>query len=154
MLEGFKNYLIEQGYKEITPSGHPSTVYDYGKRIERVCERERITIKELADNISRYVAKYDTFGSEAEYGQKSSSSVINALRRFEEFYKQIKMESDNNNKINYVVTPEVMAKYEAFVCSEHKVKPTAYLEGNTTKISFCCEKASEEFETLRKFINA
>jgi len=29
MLERFKTYLIKKGYSEFTPSGKPSTVYDY-----------------------------------------------------------------------------------------------------------------------------
>jgi hypothetical protein len=32
----FRDYLISEGYKQTTPSGHPSTVYDYCKRIEFV----------------------------------------------------------------------------------------------------------------------
>ncbi len=52
MLENFKIYLIKQGYSEITPSGNPSTVYDYTKRVDKICKRERITIKQLAENIN------------------------------------------------------------------------------------------------------
>lgn len=88
MLESFKRYLIQQGYSEFTPSGNPSTVYDYGKRIEKICKRERISIKQLADNIGAYVIKYDTFGSESEFGKRSHNSFICALKRFEEFGKQ------------------------------------------------------------------
>lgn len=87
MIEKFKHYLIQQGYSEYTPSGSPSTVYDYGKRIEKICERERISIKQLADNIGVYVKKYDTFGSEEEFGKKSHNAFISALKRFEEFRK-------------------------------------------------------------------
>ena len=87
MLENFKIYLIKQGYSESTPSGKPSTVYDYGKRIERICEREGISINQLADNIDVYVKKYDTFGSEVEFGKRSHNSYISALKRFEEFMK-------------------------------------------------------------------
>jgi len=85
MLENFERYLIQQGYSEYTPSGNPSTVYDYAKRIEKICERERISLKQLADNISFYVKKYDTFGSEAEFGKRSHNAFISALKRFEEF---------------------------------------------------------------------
>lgn len=87
MLEKFKQYLIQQGYSEYTPSGHPSTVYDYGKRIEKICEREGISIKHLGDNIGVYVKKYDTFGSEEEFGKRSHNAFISALKRFEEFRK-------------------------------------------------------------------
>ena len=41
MIEGFENYLIKEGYSQYTPSGNPSTVYDYCRRVERVCERRK-----------------------------------------------------------------------------------------------------------------
>lgn len=85
MLENFKHYLIQKGYSEYTPSGKPSTVYDYTKRINKICERERISIKQLADNIDVYIKKYDTLGSEEEFGRKSHNAFISALKRFKEF---------------------------------------------------------------------
>ena len=36
MLERFKKYLIEKEYSEFTPSGKPSKVYDYIKRVEKI----------------------------------------------------------------------------------------------------------------------
>ena len=86
-LENFKTYLIKQGYSERTPSGNPSTVYDYGKRVENILERERISILKLAENIDFYVRKYDIDGIEAEYGNKSHRAIINALKRFQDFCK-------------------------------------------------------------------
>ncbi len=86
MLENFHRYLILKGYSENTPSGKPSTVYDYGKRIEKICEREKITINQLGNNIGDYVKKYDTFGSEEEFGKRSHNAFICALKRFEEFW--------------------------------------------------------------------
>ena len=84
-MDKFKKYLVEKGYKSTTPSGNRSTVYDYARRIKKVCNRENITEQELTQNISLYVKKYDTNGQEAEFGRKSHSAVINALKRFEEF---------------------------------------------------------------------
>ena len=40
MKEQFCQFLINKGYKVVTPSGNPSTVYDYLKRIDKVCEWE------------------------------------------------------------------------------------------------------------------
>jgi hypothetical protein len=85
MLENFKKYLIQEGYSEYTPSGNPSTVYDYAKRVQRICTREEISYNELAANICFYVEKYDSFGDEADFGSKSHNAYINALRRFNEF---------------------------------------------------------------------
>ena len=85
MLENFKTYLIKKGYSEFTPSGNPSTVYDYMKRVEKIRSRENISINELSENISYYVEKYDYAGTESEFGKRSHNAFINALKRFEEF---------------------------------------------------------------------
>ncbi len=85
MKKQFENYLIDKGYKVTTPSGNPSTVYDYLKRIDKVCEWESISWSELSNHISRIVSQYDTGGSKEELGRKSHNAVINALRRYSEF---------------------------------------------------------------------
>jgi hypothetical protein len=54
-------------------------------RIPAVCNRERISVTQLINNIDKIVSKYDQFGSEAEFGNKSHRAVINALKRFKEF---------------------------------------------------------------------
>lgn len=95
MIENYKQYLIKHGYSEYTPSGNPSTVYDYAKRIERVCKREAVTIEQLASKIESYVRKYGESGSESDFGKRSNSAYINALKRFEEFNK---ISSANINK--------------------------------------------------------
>ncbi len=87
MLEKFKHFLISNGYSEYTPSGKPSTVYDYVNRIKKICEREKISIHQLADNIVFYVERYDTNGSEEEFGKRSNRAFINALKRFENFVR-------------------------------------------------------------------
>lgn len=85
MIENYKSYLIQQGYKEYTPSHNASTVIDYTKRIKKICQKENISIEKLANNIGDYVYKYGSLGSETEFGKRSHSSYINALKRFEEF---------------------------------------------------------------------
>lgn len=87
MLENFKSYLIEQGYSEFTPSGNPSTVYDYTKRVEKIRERENITFQSLSENIKFYVDKYGPTGKEAEFGKKSHNAFISALKKFQDFLK-------------------------------------------------------------------
>lgn len=47
----YKQYLIDQGYKEYTPKGHPSTVDDYVRRVDRVCKSEGLTWTQLTENI-------------------------------------------------------------------------------------------------------
>ncbi len=88
MLENFKNYLIQEGYSEFTPSGNPSTAYDYMKRIKKICQRENITVKGMTENIDFYIDKYGPTGNESEFGKRSHNAFINALRRFGEFNKK------------------------------------------------------------------
>jgi len=85
MLENYKDFLVQRGYSEYTPSGKPSTAYDYMKRIQRICDRENISVNRLAENISSYLDKYGPTGNESEFGKKSHNAYINALRRFAEF---------------------------------------------------------------------
>ena len=82
MLEKFKTYLIRRGYKEFTPTGKPSTAYDYTKRVNKICSREAITVEYLAENISFYIDKYGPTGNDSAFGKRSNNSFINALRRF------------------------------------------------------------------------
>ena len=85
MKNAFENFLIEKGYSLVTPSGNPSTVYDYIKRIDKICKWEDKTWQELVDDIDAVLSQYDVGGVKEEYGNKSHNAVINALRRFKEF---------------------------------------------------------------------
>lgn len=88
MKEQFEAYLIRMGYKQVTPSGHPSTVYDYIKRIDHVCKWEDMSWQKLAENIGTVVPQYDTGGPKEEAGNRSHKSVINALKRFADFVNE------------------------------------------------------------------
>lgn len=81
----FMNYLISQGYSVMTPKGRPSTVYDYAKRIEYICERENITWNNLASQVDYYCSRYEIGGPEEEYGSKSHNAPRAALRCFKSF---------------------------------------------------------------------
>lgn len=87
MKNNFENYLISQGYSQKTPNGNPSTVYDYIKRIDKVCEYEKTSWEMLAQHIATTVREYDIGGIKQELGDQSHRAVINALKRFEEFVK-------------------------------------------------------------------
>ena len=73
MRKQFEDYLIKQGYAVKTPSGKPSTVYDYIKRIDKVCEIESITWHNLAMNISEVVIQYDSGGCKENIGKQSNA---------------------------------------------------------------------------------
>ena len=70
----------------LTPSGKPSTTHDYSqRRIPAIISREGITMNRLIKDISMVVSKYDSYGSESDYGNRSNRAYINALKRFEEY---------------------------------------------------------------------
>jgi len=85
MKNDFKNYLIKNGYKEYTPSGHPSTVFQYIKSIDFVCDIEYRSWIMLASNIDFYINLYDVGGEKEYLGMTSHRTIINALKRFKEF---------------------------------------------------------------------
>lgn len=81
----FEVYLITEGYKIETDSGNPSTVYSYINAVESVLEEEGFSWDALKNHISATVSKYDVGGAKELFGAKSNKTVINALKRFEEF---------------------------------------------------------------------
>ena len=85
MRKEYHDYLIAQGYKLTTPSGNPSTVYDYQKRIDKVCEWEKCSWETLAKNIDNIVVIYDIGGDKENFGNLSHRAVINALKQFKKF---------------------------------------------------------------------
>ena len=89
MRKEFENYLISCGYREITPSGLPSTVYSYIKSIDKVCMWEGFcSWQQLYDNIGAIVFNYDMGGAKEDLGNKSHKTIINALKRFKDFVEQ------------------------------------------------------------------
>lgn len=81
----YEDYLIAAGYKTETDNGDPSTVYAYIKAVDSVLSEEAISWSTLKANISDIVKKYDEGGEKEAFGCKSNKTVINALKRFEEF---------------------------------------------------------------------
>ena len=85
MKKLFVQFLIEKGYKEFTPSGHPSTVYDYSKRIDSICEWEGISWERLAEDVKNILPQYEKGGEKEALGAKSHNAVRSALRCFAQF---------------------------------------------------------------------
>ncbi|MBR4881823.1 MAG: hypothetical protein IKU19_07805 [Clostridia bacterium] len=85
MKEKFEEYLIKSGYKILTPSGKPSTVYDYIKRIDFVCETEGKSWNELYKEIKYILPQYESGGEKETIGSKSHNAVRCALRCFYDF---------------------------------------------------------------------
>ena len=84
--QGYEEHLIKCGYSVETPSGLPSTVNSYISAIENhVLGAEKMNWGMLKDNIGNIVKKYGPGGPKEDIGAKSKCTVINALRRFEEY---------------------------------------------------------------------
>lgn len=84
-LDMFEQWLKGQGYSSITPSGNPSTTYDYKKRIKKICDNENLTIEELIKKIDTILPQYDIGGCKENLGRQSNNAVISALRQFKRF---------------------------------------------------------------------
>lgn len=85
MKKQFEEYLINKGYSQTTPKGQPSTVYDYIKRIDKVCQWENMTWEQLADSIQKILYQYDNGGEKENLGKISHRAVFNALRSFYDY---------------------------------------------------------------------
>jgi len=84
--EAYEAFLIKAGYETETPSGAPSTVYSYSGAIARhVLQEEHISWETLKNDIGTVIKKYEVGGIKEHIGARSNSTVLNALRRFEEF---------------------------------------------------------------------
>ena len=79
ILNDFAMHLEINGYAN-------STMYDYAKvRIPQILLREDISINYLIENIHLFVYKYDSYGKEADYGNRSNRAYINSLKRFKQY---------------------------------------------------------------------
>ncbi|MBR5513870.1 MAG: hypothetical protein IKV85_07805 [Ruminococcus sp.] len=88
MKNSFEDFLIKKGYSLRTPSGNPSTVYDYLKRIDFVCKVEKTDWNGLANNIQNILTEYEEGGTKEQLGAKSHNAVRCALRCFKEFIEK------------------------------------------------------------------
>lgn len=112
----FKDFLIERGYKETSSSGKQSTVYDYQKRIDFVCEIENITWDKLVDKIDSIIEQYSSKGIKSELGAKSHNAVISALKQFKNFLTKEKFfdndKTSQKNKLSNQFLKAVLDKEE------------------------------------------
>lgn len=86
---GYETYLIRSGYKTQTDKGLPSTVYAYIKAVDFVLDEEHLTWSALVDKIHIVIKKYDVGGEKEHLGNKSNKTVINALKRFQDYVNQM-----------------------------------------------------------------
>ena len=84
-LEGYRLFLIEQGYKEFTPSHLPSTVPQYVKAITDILRIEDISVQQLANNINSIIHDYNIGGIKEALGKRGHNTWISALRKFSDY---------------------------------------------------------------------
>ena len=85
----YEAYLIKKGYKTETDKGLPSTVYAYIKAVDFVLDEENLSWSALVDKIHIVIKKYDIGGEKEHLGNKSNKTVINALKRFQDYDNQM-----------------------------------------------------------------
>ncbi|MBO5385874.1 HNH endonuclease [bacterium] len=122
LREKFYQFLVNAGFSVQTPSGNPSTTYDYTKRIERVCKEESLSWEELLTAIDDIVIQYDKGGIKENLGKQSKSAVINALKQYQLFAA----EQENKTIISSII-PD-----------------TPYYEGNTVERTILQKTRNQE----------
>lgn len=90
MQKQFEQYLLAKNYS-------PLTSIDYPARLERLCRKEKISYKHLAQHLPEIMPQFDKNGKKSSYGKRSHSSVINALRRFSEFLSEANIVVESAN---------------------------------------------------------
>ena len=81
----YEAYLEAAGYPVFGINGNLSTVPQYSRAVEKVVEREGLSWSQLSNDIANIVQKYDKDGAEEDFGNRGNKTVINALKRFQEF---------------------------------------------------------------------
>ena len=81
----FESFMLKNGYSAKTENDTKSTVYSYVSSVKAVVNEEGLTWAELYHRISNVATEYDVGGSKSEIGDRGNRTVINALRRFEDF---------------------------------------------------------------------
>ena len=85
MEKDFETFMIKNKYSKKGISGKRSTVYSYIYAIKLIMKDEGIDWDLLPKQISKIAATYDIGGKKEDIGYKGKRTVINALRRFEDF---------------------------------------------------------------------
>ena len=85
IIEKYEIWLQNKGYSRVTPSGDPSTTYDYVRRVKQIALEEGMELQELAECIDDILLQYSPGGAKADKGAVSHSAVLNALKQFKNF---------------------------------------------------------------------
>ncbi len=81
----FETFMLKNGYSDKTENNTKSTVYSYINSVKSVMSDEGLDWPSMTKQISSIASVYDIGGAKAEMGDRGNRTVINALRRFEDF---------------------------------------------------------------------
>ena len=81
----FETFMLKNGYSAKTENDTKSTVYSYVNSVKSVMSDEGLDWTSLVKQISSIASVYDIGGAKEEIGDRGNRTVINALRRFENF---------------------------------------------------------------------
>ena len=81
----FENFMLKNGYSAKTENDTKSTVYSYVNSVKSVMSEEGLDWSSMVKQISSIASVYDIGGAKEEIGDRGNRTVINALRRFEDF---------------------------------------------------------------------
>ena len=87
-LKNYANWLESHGFKAVTQSQKPSTIYDYCRSLKRVCAWEGKTIEQLGDSIAEILPMYCATGIHSVRGRMVSRSVRSSLVQLKKFMSE------------------------------------------------------------------
>ena len=77
----FEYYLLKNEYSEVSDKGNDSTVFDYSKRVMRICKQEGYSsLDDFLPNLIELITEIDN---------GSDRNDKSALRKFRDFILQI-----------------------------------------------------------------
>lgn len=85
MWDGYQEYLEKRGYSLYTPSGLPSTVFEYRKAVSDIKSYESLELSDFCTKIDSIISEYDSGGIKEQLGLTKHRTWINALKRFREY---------------------------------------------------------------------
>lgn len=98
MEKDFESFMRINGYSKKSLNGDKSTIYSYITSVKSIMRDEGLDWNELYQQISSIVPMYDIGGKKEDIGSKSNHTIINALRRFENFANNsVSSATENNN---------------------------------------------------------
>ncbi|MDR2365537.1 MAG: hypothetical protein LBD68_06760 [Zoogloeaceae bacterium] len=95
VMKGFQDYLRDSRRNLRGWVYEQNTVYAYTNSVKMVREREVLTWDDFVAKIGSLVAEYGTGGAKQDIGEEGHRTVINALKRFEEYIAATKAAQAN-----------------------------------------------------------